>query len=67
MEKRQEDLVFEKFLSPRAMAEALDVHPGYLAKLRKRGMPYVRLGGKIFYHETEVCRWMLQQQVTDSE
>ena len=60
--ERPEDLRLEKFMSQKVLAEALGVSPDFLRKLREKGLPFLRLGGKVLYHETEVCRWLLENQ-----
>ncbi len=65
MEKR---LSIESLIRERDLAKALALSPETLAKWRLNGCPWLKLGGKVFYHEGEFMEWLLknQKRVSDS-
>ncbi len=59
----------ETLLSEKKLAKALGVSVSSLLKLRWKGCPYLRIGGRIFYQEQELMTWILEncKRTSDEE
>ena len=66
VEKR---LSTECLVRERDLAKALAVSPDTLAKWRLNGCPWLKLEGRVFYHESEFMEWLLktQKRVSDTQ
>ncbi len=64
MDKR---LSIDSLIRERDLAKALSVSTETLVKLRSSGCPWIKLGGKVFYHEGEFMEWLLKNQKRISE
>ena len=62
-----DDLKLEKFMPHETLANILGIKSGLLREWRKKGLPFIRIGTKVFYHETEVCQWLKNQSMTFTE
>ncbi len=51
-----------ELLTAAGLAELLGVSKPTLRAWHDRGLPYVRLGGRTFYHEASVAAWITSRQ-----
>lgn len=59
-----------RLLTPKEAAEFLGVTPGTLAVWRcvsRYAIPYVKIGGKVKYDETDLREWMESRKVYQAE
>ncbi|MBM4277064.1 MAG: helix-turn-helix domain-containing protein [Deltaproteobacteria bacterium] len=57
-----EELKIEQLISEKNLAEALGVSRSSLYELRRKGLPWINLANKTFYHEEAFMRWILQNR-----
>lgn len=65
----EERLRVDRLISEKNLAEALGVSKSTLYQFRQKGLPWLKLGGKVFYHESIFMEWVLhnQKRVSDAE
>ena len=47
-------------ISEHKLAEAFKVSTATLKRLRDKGLPHVKIGAKVFYHEGTTVRWLAE-------
>ena len=47
--------------SEKSVAKALGVSPSTLFNLRKAGLPYLRVGGRVFFHQPTAVKWIVER------
>ena len=54
----------ERFLTPKQLAEVLNVRPGtvYAWLSRDLGIPYVKISGTVRFRERAVMDWILEKE-----
>lgn len=52
----------EELLSEKALAQSLKVSRATMLKYRHQGLPWISLGGKAFYLESEFMDWIVAKQ-----
>jgi predicted DNA-binding transcriptional regulator AlpA len=57
-----ENLKVDQLFSEKNLAEALGVSRSTLYELRRKGCPWVSLGGRAFYYESSLMEWILKNQ-----
>ena len=57
-----ESLRLDQLISEKNLAEALGISKSSLYELRRRGLPWVTLANKTFYHEETFMKWVLKNQ-----
>ncbi len=64
-----EKLELGQLISEKNLAEALGISRSSLYELRRKGLPWLSIGNKVFYHEEAFMRWILKngKRVSDSE
>lgn len=61
-------LSFSQFVTEQALLESLGINRAFLRVLMyKRGMPFIRLGRKLFFYEPSVASWLLRQQSSQTD
>ena len=67
--KMEERLRVDRLVSEKNLGEALGVSKSTLYQFRQKGLPWLKLGGKVFYHESVFMEWILdnQKRVSDPE
>jgi phage terminase Nu1 subunit (DNA packaging protein) len=58
----EETLKLEQLISEKELAKALGVSRNSLRGYRQKGLPWVSMGGRPFYHEPTFMKWILQNQ-----
>jgi len=58
----EEKLRIERLIRESQLAKALGTSAQTLSKLRSEGLPWMSIGGKVFYHETEFMEWLLKNK-----
>ena len=66
-EKIGEALSVDQLISEKNLAEALGISKQVLYGFRQKGLPWLNIGGKVFYHEQTFMEWLLkgQKKVSD--
>lgn len=59
--------IITKLFSEDRLCKALGISKETLYGLRKKGCPWVELGGKPFYYEPEFMAWLLKNKVKNAE
>jgi len=52
----------DQLISEKNLAEALGISKSSLYQLRRKGCPWVSIGGRAFYHEPSFMSWVLSHQ-----
>ena len=62
-------LKLEQLISEKNLAEALGISKSSLYELRRKGLPWISIANKTFYHEETFMKWVLKnrKRVTDIE
>ena len=57
----------EELVSEKNLAEAMGISRQSLAELRRQGLPWVSIAGKVYYYEPEFMEWVLgkRKRVSD--
>lgn len=50
------------FLTPRGLCQRLNVNRDTLTKLIRKGLPALRVGCRLRFDETEVIRWLRENE-----
>ena len=58
----EESLKLDQLISENNLAEALGISKSSLYELRRKGLPWVSLANKTFYHEETFMKWVLKNQ-----
>ena len=56
------EIKIDQLFSEKNLAEALGISKSSLYALRRKGAPWVSLGGKAFYYEPEFMAWLISHQ-----
>lgn len=56
----REGMKIDNLIPENALAEALKISKSSLIGLRRRGLPFVKMAGKVFYHERLFMEWVLR-------
>lgn len=57
-----ETLKIDQLISEKNLAEALGISKSSLYVLRRRGLPWLSIANKTFYHEETFMKWILENQ-----
>ena len=57
-----ETLKIDQLISEKNLAEALGISKSSLYVLRRKGLPWVSIANKTFYHEETFMKWILENQ-----
>ncbi len=58
----EERLRIERLIREGQLVKALGTSSSTLSKWRSEGLPWVSIGGKVFYHETDFMEWLLKHK-----
>ena len=62
-----ETLKIDQLISEKNLAEALGVSKSSLYVLRRKGLPWLSIANKTFYHEETFMKWILENQTRVSD
>ena len=63
----EKELKIEQLIREVELSKALKVSRQTLLEYRSKGCPWIKLGGRVFYHEPEFMAWLLKNQRRVSE
>jgi hypothetical protein len=58
-----ERLKIEQLIAEKEMAASLEISKQSLMALRNSGAPFIKIGGKVFYHGELFMEWLLKNRL----
>lgn len=59
----EERLKIEQLIAEKEMATSLGISKQSLLELRNSGAPFLKIGGKVFYHGELFMEWLLKNRL----
>ena len=62
VENSTSNKVLSDIITEKILAKILDVKTGTLRDYRKKGLPYIKIGSKIYFSQKSIYIWLLKQE-----